>query len=70
MRIYVQNVCLLSLTNYFIIMKNLLGSFKSEEFKVNGFEFLNEDEMLQIRGGAEPPRPTSRPRDVFDDEQE
>jgi len=32
------------------------------------FELLNEDEMFQIRGGAEVPRPKSRPRDVFDDE--
>jgi hypothetical protein len=50
-------------------MKNLLGSFSSKEFGVNGVEFLNEVEMLQIRGGAEEPRPTSRPRDVFDDEE-
>ena len=50
-------------------MKNLLGSFKSREFSVNGVEFLNEDEMLHNRGGAEVPRPSSRPRDVFDDEE-
>ena len=49
-------------------MKNLLGSFKTREFKVNGVEFLNEDEMLQIRGGAEVPKPTSRPREVWDPE--
>jgi hypothetical protein len=24
-------------------MKNLLGSFKSKEFRVNGVEFLNEE---------------------------
>lgn len=50
-------------------MKNLLGSFKTREFRVNGVEFLNEVEMLQIRGGVEQPRPTSRPIDVFDDEE-
>ena len=32
------------------------------------FELLNEDEMFQIRGGAEVPKPISRPRDVFDEE--
>ena len=50
------------------IMKNLLGSFKTSDFRVNGVEFLNEDEMLQIRGGAEVPKPSSKPRDVFDEE--
>ena len=51
-------------------MKNLLGSFKSKESRVNGVEFLNEDEMIQIRGGADEPRPTSRPREVLDWEEE
>jgi hypothetical protein len=32
------------------------------------FELLNDDEMFQIRGGAEVPKPKSRPRDVFDKE--
>jgi hypothetical protein len=32
------------------------------------FELLSEDEMFQIRGGAEVPKPKSRPRDVFDEE--
>jgi hypothetical protein len=50
-------------------MKNLMGSFKTREFRVNGVEFLNEDEMLQIRGGADVPKPSSRPRDVFDTEE-
>jgi len=50
-------------------MKNLLGSFKSKETRVNGVEFLNEDEMLQIRGGADVPKPTSRPREVYDNEE-
>ena len=33
------------------------------------FDLLNEDEMFQIRGGAEVPKPKSRPRDVFDEEE-
>jgi hypothetical protein len=47
-------------------MKNLLGSFKIREFRVNGVEFLNENEMQKIRGGADPVKPTSRPREVLD----
>ncbi len=48
-------------------MKNLLGNFKTREFCVNSVEFLNENEMHQIRGGAEVPKPTSRPREIFDE---
>jgi len=69
MRIYLQNVCLLCRTIYFITMKNLSGSFKSEESRVTGLEFLSESEMLFIRGGTEPIKPKSRPRDVYDDEE-
>lgn len=52
-----------------LIMKNLLGSFKSREFSVNSVEFLNENEMQQIRGGAEVPKPSSRPREILDTEE-
>jgi len=51
-------------------MKNLLGIFKSSESKDNGFELLTDNEMLIIRGGAEPIKPKSRPRDVYDYEEE
>lgn len=51
-------------------MKNLLGSFKSRDSKVNGFQLLTENEMLVIRGGAEPIRPKSRPREVYDYEEQ
>lgn len=50
-------------------MKNLLGSFNSREFKVSGVEFLNENEMQQIRGGGDTTKPTSRPKEVFDTEE-
>jgi hypothetical protein len=49
------------------IMKNLLGNFKVKESSVNSVEFLNENEMQQIRGGVEVPRPSSRPREIFDE---
>ena len=51
-------------------MKNLLGSFKRREFTVSGVEFLNENEMQQIRGGADVPKPTSRPKEIFDTEEQ
>ena len=51
-------------------MKNLAGSFKSREFKVNGFELLTVSEMQVIRGGTEPIRPKSRPREVWDTEEQ
>ena len=47
-----------------------MGSFKTREFRVSDVEFLNEEEMLQIRGGADVPKPNSRPRDVFDTEEQ
>ena len=50
-------------------MKNLLGSFKKRSVKVAGFELLSEKEMLQVRGGNDRSRPSSRPRDIFDTEE-
>jgi len=46
-------------------MKNISGTFKSKEFKVNGVEFLNVIDMQKIRGGGDVPRPTSRPREIL-----
>lgn len=50
-------------------MKNILG-FNTIEKSVSGIEFLNESEMLIIRGGTEPTKPISRPKDVYDFEDE
>jgi hypothetical protein len=47
-------------------MKNLLGSFKSRESKVNGVEFLSVSDMQKIRGGGDTVKPTSRPREILD----
>ena len=52
-----------------LIMKNLLVSFKSREFSVSSVEFLNENEMQQIRGGADVPKPSSRPKEIIDIEE-
>ncbi len=49
------------------IMKNLLGNFKSREFSVNSVELLNVNEMQQIRGGGDVPKPNSRPREILDE---
>ncbi len=50
-------------------MKSILGNNKSRE-NLNSFELLTENEMLTVRGGAEPIKPTSRPRDIYDFEDE
>ena len=42
----------------------------TESLPVLGIEFLNENEMLSVRGGSEPLKPRSRPRDVYDYEKE
>ena len=50
-------------------MKSLFG-FNNKENNVTGFEFLNDSEMLNIRGGVEPTKPVSKPKDIFDFEEE
>lgn len=50
-------------------MKNLTSDFNSIAATTSGIEFLNETEMFSIRGGEEPPKPVSRPREVFDEEE-
>lgn len=45
---------------------------RSENFEMNteiGLEFLSEKEMQQVRGGIEPTRPISRPKDIYDEEE-
>jgi len=52
-------------------MKSIFASINEKnDPKVFGFEILSENEMLQVRGGAEPERPKSRPKDEFDYEEE
>lgn len=48
-------------------MKNLVGFFVASESN-NSIETLNANELLNIRGGAEPVKPITRPRDEYDDE--
>jgi hypothetical protein len=51
-------------------MKNILGFFNASDVKVSGFQSLNANEMLNIRGGAEPVKPITPPRDLYDDEEQ
>lgn len=53
------------------IMKSMFA-FNNEKSssKVFGFEVLSEKEMLKVRGGGEPEKPKSRPKDEFDEEEE
>lgn len=48
-------------------MKNLVVFFFASELN-NSIETLNANELLNIRGGAEPVKPITRPRDEYDDE--
>lgn len=50
-------------------MKSILGSFRMEK-NVKGFELLSESEMQVVRGGTEPLKPISRPREIFDPEED
>lgn len=49
-------------------MKSLFGFNKKNN--VEGFELLSENEMLNIRGGVEPTKPPTQPKDIFDFEEE
>lgn len=52
-------------------MKNIFGFIKpTKEVKEGSFELLSENEMFSLRGGTEPIRPKSQPRDIYDDELE
>lgn len=50
-------------------MKTLVGFFKSNVSKVDSFELLNASEMYVVRGGTEPVKPVSRPKDFYDEEE-
>ena len=49
-------------------MKLKLGNKKSGE-NFNSFELLTENEMFTVRGGTDPVKPISSPRDVYDFEE-
>ncbi|MGE0019824.1 MAG: hypothetical protein AB7S72_09175 [Draconibacterium sp.] len=51
-------------------MKNILGFFTASDVKVSGFQSLSADEMCKVRGGAEPVKPITEPRDRYDDEEQ
>jgi len=64
---YMYRMCVYKVLQFnFIIMKNLLGSFKSREFKMNGVEFLSVSDMQKVRGGTETDKPKTRPKEIID----
>lgn len=50
-------------------MKRVQGQSTENTFKSFGFDVLTNEEMNMVRGGEES-KPKSRPRDVFDFEEE
>ena len=48
-----------------LIMKKILGTIKTRKNQVESVEFLSANEMLVIRGGVEPLKPSTRPREIF-----
>lgn len=51
-------------------MKTLSEILKSTQIESsNSFEILTEQEMQIVRGGIEPTRPISRPKDIYDEEE-
>lgn len=49
-------------------MKTLVQFLQITKVSNNHVDLLTEDEMQIVRGGTEPTRPVSRPREVFDEE--
>lgn len=43
---------------------------KKRDSKVFGIELLSENEMLKVRGGVGEEKPKSRPKDIYDFEEE
>ena len=46
-------------------MKSIFGNNKLGE-NFNSFELLSENEMFTVRGGVEPIKPSTQPRDIYD----
>ncbi len=53
----------------YITMKRVQGQSTENTFKSLGFEVLTTAEMNTIKGGTDA-KPTTRPRDIFDLEEE
>lgn len=52
-------------------MKNITEFFRTNNsFQLSNIEILNENEMQIVRGGTEPLKPISRPREIFDPEED
>ena len=52
-------------------MRNIFASnSEKRNSKFFGIELLSENEMLNVRGGVEKEKPKSRPKDIYDFEEE
>lgn len=47
-------------------MKKVQGQSTENTFEVFGFEVLNENELMEVRGGGQP---YSKDRDMFDEDE-
>jgi len=47
-------------------MKKIMGTIKERKNQFDAVELLSANEMLVVRGGVEPLKPSSRPKDIFD----
>ena len=48
-----------------LIMKKILGTIKTRKNQFESIEFLTSNEMLAVRGGTDPIKPTSRPKEFL-----
>ena len=46
-------------------MKKILGTLKTRKNQIESVELLSANEMLVIRGGLEPIKPSSRPKEIY-----
>ena len=66
-----MNACLLCITIKLFTMRSMFASTsKKRDSKVFGIELLSENEMLKVRGGVGEEKPKSRPKDIYDFEEE
>ena len=52
-----------------LIMKKILGTNKTRKNQFDAVELLSANEMFAIRGGLDPIKPSTRPKDIYDFEE-
>lgn len=46
-------------------MKKILGTIKTKKNQIESIEILSVSEMLVVRGGIDPIKPSTRPKEIF-----